>query len=148
MHMHSCLDGNDLIVGFDIGSRSQSGWPFCIGARLRAEAGTQAARSKLRDTVTNRCFMLRRSSRSISESHHSPALRPTRVLKLCNYLGGSGARLMWAVTSSLTLGRDPQAGGPLLCSRSSHFLNVSLSLLYYLMTVTHSSVCNSCMSRL
>lgn len=51
------------------------------------EASTQAARSKPWDTVTNRCSMFRRLSRSISESHHLPALRLTHLLKLCYFLG-------------------------------------------------------------
>lgn len=109
----------------------------------KVEASTQAARSRRRDTVTNRCSTLRRSSRSISDSHHLPALQLTHVLKLCNYLGGCSSRFIQAETLLLTLGRDPRAGGPLLCSCSAHFLNVFLSLLYYLLTITHSSVCNS-----
>lgn len=50
------------------------------------------------------------SDRSISESHHLPALRLTCLLELCIYLGKM--QHIQAVTSWLSLGRDSQASRP------------------------------------
>lgn len=87
---------------------------------------------------------IRRLSRSISESHHLPALFVTHVPKCCSYLGGCSSGLTQGMTSLLTLGRDGHGpAGPLFCSCSSHFLTVFLCLLYYLLTIPHSSLCNS-----
>lgn len=48
MHMHSYLSGNYLIVGFDIGSWSQNGWPLASGllksGRQHSGCSIEAAR--------------------------------------------------------------------------------------------------------
>ena len=105
----------------------------CIRTPLEWKASTQAARSKLRDTVSNRCSMLWRLSRRIPESHQLPALWMTLALKVCNYFGGCSLRLIQDVTSSLTLGRDPQVDHPLLwiCSPTFSPSFCSCSIIYW-----------------
>lgn len=99
----------------------------------RVDASTQAARSKLRATVTNRCATLRRLSRNISESR---CLAAFQLMHVGNLHGRA-----YHVTS-LSLGRDPQSS-PLLCIGSSHFLTVLLFLLYYSLTITQCvTVCH------
>lgn len=70
------------------------------------EASTQAARSKLWDTVTDRCSVLRCSSRSIAESHHLPATSATNGAVIW---GRCSSWLELNVTSWLSLARDSQA---------------------------------------
>ena len=114
----------------------------CIKSSFRVEAST-LPRSNLQDTVTNRCSMLRHLSRSISKSHHLPALQADACTQAV-WLFGRMRLSAYTRCDIIAKHRDPQPSGPLLCSCSSHFLTtVFLSLLYYSLTITQSLVCNS-----
>lgn len=81
-------------------------------------------------------------SRSISEFITYLPSWLTHVHKFSSNLEGCSSGLIQDVTSFLTLGRDPQ-GVPFLCSHSSKFFTVFLSLIYYLLTITRRYTCNS-----
>lgn len=109
----------------------------------RVEAGTQAAQLKLRDTVTNRCSILRRIQEHLTISSLTCPPADASVHKRCYFVGVHSSWVIQDVASSLSLGGIPKWVGPFLCSCSSHFLTIFLSLLYYLLAITHSSVCYS-----
>lgn len=144
MHMHSYFNGSYLIVGFDIGSWSRNGWP--LASELLQSGGQHSGCSI--ETVRYCYRSMRHAQPRPGASQNLITYRTclpadVSIYKRCGSLEGRCSRLIQDVTSSLSLGGIPMRVGPLLCSCSSHFLTVFLSLLYYLLAITHSSVCNS-----
>lgn len=138
MHMHSYLSGNYLIVGFDIGSWSQNGWPLASGllksGRQHSGCSIEAARYCYQSMLHAQTLV--QEHLRISSLTCPPGDAFTQTLQLFGRMQ-LRAYTVQHVTSLLTLGRDPH-GSPLLCSCSSHFLTVFLCLLYYLLTITHT----------
>lgn len=113
------------------------------------DAGTPAARSNARATVTNRLRSELRGPESVSPRRSTNPPHPPGGCLFCDEAADVfwlhlGELALLPVTSQLTLGRDPHSA-----PSSTHSLLISLSYrlpaspIYYLSATVQDSECNS-----
>lgn len=143
MHMHSYLSGNYLIVGFDIGSWSQNGWPLASGL---LQSGRQHSGCSI--NVARYCYQSMLHAQTLVQEHLRISSLTCPICDACTQVLQLFGRMQFRaytrydIMTNFGKGR-PWPCWPLFCSCSSHFLTVFLHLLYYLLSITHSSLCNS-----